>query len=89
MENINSLRHVGGHVGTAELLPDTSAACGHSSSRAMQMSGCRLGGEGRMENAVTETNGGKARGGVSRLTMHLAGWRCKGDSNNSNSSIMG
>lgn len=46
-------------------------------------------GEGRMENAVTETNGGKARGGVSRLTVHLAGWRCKGDSNNSNSSIMG
>lgn len=42
-----------------------------------------------MENAVTETNGGKARGGVSRLTMYLAGWRCKGDSNNSNSSIMG
>lgn len=29
-----------------------------------------------MENAVTETNGGKARG-VSRLTMHLAGWKCK------------
>lgn len=43
-----------------------------------------------MENAVavTETNGRKA-GGVSRLTMHLAGWKCKGDSNNSNSSIMG
>lgn len=59
MENINSLRH----VGTAKLLPDTSAACGHSG-RTNQVSGCRgrrgwVMGEGRMNNEITRTNGGK------------------------------
>lgn len=87
MENINSLRH----VGTAKLLPDTPAACGHSS-RTIQVSGCRDGGvgmgEGRMDNGNHRNQWWEDQG-ASRLTRHLAGWKCVGDSNNSNSSIMG
>lgn len=84
MENINSLRHVSGHVGTAELLPDTSAACGHSS-RAIQMSGCRVGGDGECShrNQWWEGQGGQQADNAS-CRMEV-----QGDSNNSNSSIMG
>lgn len=36
-------------------------------------------GEGRMKNEITKTDGGRDQG-ASRLTMHLAKWKCKGDS---------
>lgn len=49
-----------GTWGGAELLPDTSAACGHSS-RAIQMSGCRVGGRGgwRMQSQSQKPMGGR------------------------------
>lgn len=63
MENINSLRHVGRHVGTGRAA-SRHLCCLWAQQQGNSDVGLQGGEEGRMENAVavTETNGRKAGG---------------------------
>lgn len=74
-----------GTWGQQSWLPDTPAACWHSS-RTNQVSGCEGSGGGRGRGKGKGQNGGCnhrnqwwINQGTSRLTMYFAKWKCEGE----------